>query len=234
MLPLASFLLLAALAPPPAAPSPAPQATVVTAAGFDGSLAAGQAAFEAFDLQKAHECFTRASAFAPTPQARAMALIWLGVVAAENGDFNAASARFADATDLDPDVVVPDHLSPTLQQLIEDARARARAAAPIVDVNSRNVVDQPLAARPRWALLSGGAVTALGVLAVGGGAMVGMQAVTQRDVAQSLVFQNEAVAEYQKAREGALWSNVLYGAGGVLVATGGGLAVASFLGADAP
>jgi hypothetical protein len=72
----------------------------------------------------------------------------------------------------------------------------------------------------------------MGVVAVGGGAMVGLAAVTQRDSASAEAFQSDAIAEYQKAREGALWANVLYGAGGVLMATGGGLAAASLLGVD--
>ena len=64
--------------------------------------------------------------------------------------------------------------------------------------------------------------------------MVGLQAITQRDVAASTRFQSEAVAQYQKAREGARWSNVLYGAGGVLFATGTCLAIASLVDADNP
>ena len=199
---------------------------------FTSALTEGRTAFEGFDLVKAQQGFNRAVAFAPTAETRAVAVLWLGVVATENGDFSAANARFAEAVGLDPAVVVPEHLSPTIRQLVDEARgnaiARRQSAAP------GGPIDEPLQEKPRWALLSGGAVTVLGVLAVGGGAMVGMQAITTRDVAQSLEFQNDAVAEYQKAREGALWSNVLYGAGGVLVATGSGLAVASFLGADGP
>lgn len=192
------------------------------------ALEEGKAAFEAFDLKKAEADFTRAAAYAPTGEDRAVALVWLGVIAAENGDFAGAKARFGDAVDLDVGVVVPDNLSPTILQLVDEARRNARVSKGMAPT------DEPLPERPRWALLSGGAVAALGVLAVGGGAMVGIAAVTQRDQADALAFQDDAVAGYQKAREGALWSNVLYGAGGVLVATGSGLAVASFLGADAP
>jgi len=101
-------------------------------------------------------------------------------------------------------------------------------------LTATHYLDQPLPERPRWALLGGGAVAAVGVLAVGGGAMVGLAAVTKRDSAASEAFQSEAISEYQKAREGAMWANVLYGAGGVLVAAGGGLAVASVLGVDQP
>lgn len=201
---------------------------------FTTALTEGRTAFEGFDLAKAQQGFTRAVAFAPTAETKAVAILWLGVIATENGDFAAANGRFAEAVALDPGVVVPEHLSPTIQQLVDEARAHALERRQSVAPTLASPVDQPLQEKPRWALLSGGAVTVLGVLAVGGGAMVGMQAITQRDVAQSLEFQNDAVAEYQKAREGALWSNVLYGAGGVLVATGSGLAVASFLGADGP
>ncbi len=192
------------------------------------ALEEGKAAFEAFDLARAEAAFVRAAAYAPTGPDRAVALVWLGVIAAENGDFTGAKARFGDAVDLEVAVVVPDNLSPTIMHLVDEARRNARVS------KGMTPVDEALPVRPRWALLSGGAVAALGVLAVGGGAMVGIAAVTQRDQAQSFEFQDDAVAGYQKAREGAMWSNVLYGAGGVLVATGSGLAVASFLGADAP
>jgi hypothetical protein len=203
-------------------------AAVAVVSPHEQALIDGRAAFDGFDLKRAEEGFTRAAAYAPTPGERAVALLWLGAVAAENGDFPGAKARFGDAVDLDVAVVVPEGLSPTIRQLVDEARRTARVA------QGMTAVDEPLPPKPRWALLSGGAVAALGVLAVGGGAMVGIQAITQRDVASSLEFQDDAVAGYQKAKEGALWSNVLYGAGGVLVATGGGLAIASFLGADQP
>lgn len=196
-------------------------------------MAQASASFDAFDLAAAEAGFSRAAAFAPSAQARALAVLWLGAVRAENGDFTSAKARFTDAVIFDVDVVVPVGMSPTIVSLVDDARREqrlSRGLPPVVGPGG----DAPMAERPRWALLSGAAVTTLGVLAVGGGAMVGMQAITQRDNASSLVFQNEAVAQYQKAREGALWSNVLYGAGGVLVATGSGLAIASVMGADSP
>ena len=200
------------------------------ATGFDAAIAEATASFDAFALADAEAGFSRAAAFAPTPHARAIAVLWLGAVRAENGDFTSAKARFTDAVIFDIDVVVPPRLSPTIVALVEDARRELRVSRGMPAIAGPS--DMPLAARPRWALLSGAAVTTLGVLAVGGGAMIGMQAITQRDVASSLAFQSEAVAEYQKAREGALWSNVLYGAGGILVATGSGLAIASIMGAD--
>ncbi len=201
-----------------------------------------RAAFNQFDLARAEAGFAQAAAVAATNSERALALVWLGAIRAENGDFAGARARFGDAVDLDAAVVVPDHLSPTITQLVEEARRHARAqqaavrAQQAAAAGSADAADDAAAlpSKPRWTLLSGGAVTALGVLAVGGGAMVGMQAITQRDVAASLEFQNDAVGEYKKAREGALWSNVLYGAGGVLVAAGSSLAIASLLGADGP
>jgi hypothetical protein len=199
---------------------------------FDDAMAQGAAAFDAFDLAAAESGFSRAAAFAPSPKARALAVLWLGAVRAENGDFPSAKQRFADAVIFDVDVVVPAGMSPTIVALVDDARRalrESRGLSPVLTTSGDPVIE-----RPRWALLSGAAVTTLGVLAVGGGAMVGMQAITQRDVASSLAFQNEAVAGYAKAQEGALWSNVLYGAGGVLVATGSGLAIASIMGADSP
>lgn len=216
----------------PVAPAD-PQPTLV--AVHERAMDDARAAFNRFDLTAAELGFAAAVANAPSSSQRALALVWLGAVRAENGDFDGARARFHNAVALDVGVVVPDHLSPTIQQLVDEARAAARARAVVTaPVTAPAPGDEVLPAKPRWTLLSGGAVAALGVLAVGGGAMVGMQAITQRDVAQSLAFQSDAVDEYKKAREGAMWSNVLYGAGGVLVATGSTLAVASLLGADGP
>lgn len=215
--------------------------------GYGPNLDAGRKAFDRFALVEAHAAFERAAAFAPTAGDKAVALIWLGAIRAENADFAGARARFREALVLDVNVPVSVNLSPAIHRLVEEERRAvadlqrgrrsvggAAAAAPIPNapVGAVNWVDQPLPERPRWALLSGGAVAAMGVVAVGGGAMVGLAAATQRDAASSEAFQSDAIAEYQKAREGALWANVLYGAGGVLVATGSGLAAASLLGVD--
>jgi hypothetical protein len=218
--------------------------------GYGPNLDAGRKAFDRFALVEAHAAFERAAAFAPTPGDKAVALVWLGAIRAENADFVGARTRFREALALDVGVPVSVNLSPAIHRLVEEERravveaqrGRRPAAVPTTSTPSPTAspsvavpttwVDQPLPERPRWALLSGGAVAAMGVVAVGGGAMVGLAAVTQRDSASAEAFQSDAIAEYQKAREGALWANVLYGAGGVLMATGGGLAAASLLGVD--
>jgi hypothetical protein len=218
--------------------------------GYGPNLDAGRKAFDRFALVEAHAAFERAAAFAPAPGDRAVALVWLGAIRAENADFAGARARFREALALDVNVPVPVNLSPAIHRLVEEERrafaeqqrsrrpaVAATSGAPATvgatpPVGAVTFVDQPLPERPRWALLSGGAVAAMGIVAVGGGAMVGLAAVARRDAASAEAFQSDAIAEYRKAREGALWANVLYGAGGALVATGGGLAVASLLGVD--
>jgi tetratricopeptide (TPR) repeat protein len=202
--------------------------------GYQASLEAGRRAFDNFALAEANADFERAAAFAPSSEDKAVALVWLGALRAENADFDGARGRFREALSLDRNVPVSVNLSPAIHRLMEEERAKlpASPSAAASSATSMTYVDQPLAETPRWALLSGGAVAAVGVLAVGGGAMVGLAAVTQRDAASTQAFQSEAIAEYQKAREGVLWANVLYGAGGVLVAAGGGLAVASMMGVD--
>lgn len=202
--------------------------------GFEPAIQIGVTSFDAFALTDAEAAFSRAAAFAPTPKERALAVLWLGAVRAENGDFTTARSRFADAVIFDIDVVVPAQMSPTISDMVQEARRSLQSSRAMS--SSGAAPGHGLAPEPkmRWALLSGAAVTTVGVLAVGGGAMVGLQAITQRDVAASTRFQSEAVAQYQKAREGARWSNVLYGAGGVLFATGTCLAIASLVGADNP
>ncbi len=207
-------------------------------AGYQASLDAGRRAFDNFDLKDANADFERAAAFAPTPEDKAVALVWLGALRAENADFDGARARFREALALDRNVPVSVNLSPAIHRLMEEERSALPPVATTTSSSSSSTAtpvtysDQLLPESPRWALMSGGAVAAVGVLAVGGGAMVGLAAVTQRDAASAQAFQSEAISEYQKAREGVLWANVLYGAGGVLVAAGGGLAVASMMGVD--
>jgi hypothetical protein len=211
-------------------------------AGHQANLDAGRVAFDHFQLADATAAFQRAAAMAPTAADKAVALVWLGAVAAEDGDFNSARLRFQSALLLDRSVAVSMTLSPAIHRLMDEERAKlpgqasrgsATTASP-PELTAGRYLDQPLAQRPRWALLGGGAVAAVGVVAVGGGAMVGLTASTRRDAAASEAFQSVAISEYQKARESALWANVLYGAGGVLLATGGGLALASMLGVEQP
>lgn len=214
-------------------------------AGYGKNLDAGRKAFDRFSLTEANAAFERAVAFAPSHGDKAVALVWLGAIRAENADFEGARVRFREALVLDPRVPVSVNLSPAIHRLMDEERrahgartASSSTGAPVASTTSATTpstavyVDQPLPERPRWALMSGGAVAAMGVVAVGGGAMVGLAAVTQRDNAAAEAFQSDAISEYRKAREGALWANVLYGAGGILVATGGGLVGASLLGVD--
>lgn len=200
-------------------------ALLLSASPSSDALLAGRTAYEAFQLEGAQASFLQAAVSAETPAERAEAFLWLGVLDAEQGDFAAAKAHFADAVYQDNNVKAPPGLSPTIAQLVEEQRAAAR-------VQPIEAKDVAIEAPPPWLLFSGGAVASLGVVALGGGALIGVQAVTQRDFAQNQAFQSDAISEYQKARQGAFWSNVLYGAGGVLVATGGGLAAASLLGAE--
>lgn len=211
------------------AASPAAPATT----GYVAAMEQGRSAYDGFALADARKAFERAIAFATNDEDRATAIVWLGALQAENGDFDGARVRFREALAYDARVAVSVNLSPAIHTVMEEERAQhmiaRREAQEILSYQ-----DPALSETPRWALLSGGAVAAVGVLALGGGAMVGLAAVTQRDAASSQAFQSTAVSEYQKAREGVLWSNVLYGAGSILVAAGGGLAVASAAGVDAP
>lgn len=214
------------------------------AASNAASLSAGRAAFDRFDLVGATAAFERAVVEARRPADKAQALAWLGALRADNADFDAARGYFREALSLDRNVLLPPTLSPAVLDLLQQERGAAAsrglssspAATPTVTSSSppsTALADGDIDdGRPRWALLSGGTVAALGVVAVGGGAAMGLSAVARRDEASSEAFQSDAASGYQQARQGALWANVLYGAGAVLVVGGGGLMAASFLGAD--
>jgi tetratricopeptide (TPR) repeat protein len=227
----------AASAAPVAPANIAPALAQAAPSAWTEAMARGRAAYDAFALEQAESAFLSASSIDGIgPREQAVTLLWLGMLRAENGDFDGAAAHFQDACELDLQVAAPDTASPRIKALLQEARQQAvdrrKVAGPPEALPGAALKDTPLAAKPRWLLMSGGAVAAIGVLAVGTGAMAGMVAQTQRDVAQTQAFQQDAVNEYRKAVEGAYWANIFYGAGSLLVASGTGLALASVLGAD--
>ena len=200
-------------------------------AGYDAEMAAGRHAFDRFDVKDANAAFERAAHHAGSAADKARALAWLGAVRAENADFVGARVRFREALLHDRNVTLPTTLSPAIRLLLQEERT-ASAALSAPGASATTWTDTAVAARAPWVLWTGGAVAALGLVTVGGGAAMGLSAVEQRDASAAERFQSDAATGYQQARQNALWANVLYGAGGVLVAAGGGLAVASLLGAD--
>lgn len=87
----------------------------------------GQEFMEAFDYEKAAEVFEGvAKRPGITDPNRALALVWLGLAAAELRDQARASLAFEDAIIADPLIVLPRDASPKIKTILEDARARAR------------------------------------------------------------------------------------------------------------
>lgn len=96
----------------------------------DPELKKGQEMMEAFDYEKAAVVFD-AVAKRPglTDADRAVALVWLGLAAAELRDTARASVAFEEAVTADPLISLPRDASPKIKTLLDDARARVRLKA---------------------------------------------------------------------------------------------------------
>lgn len=93
----------------------------------DAELKSGQELMEAFEYEKAAVAF---EALAKRPGLvdadRAVALVWLGLAAAELRDTARASVAFEEAVTADPLISLPRDASPKIKTLLDDARARVR------------------------------------------------------------------------------------------------------------
>lgn len=170
------------------------------------------------------------------PKERALVYAWLGLSYAQVAEMESAREAFADAVALDLDVSLPQEASPPPKalQLLEEARAEAKekASAPAAPSTPEPVAAGPPAAKAAAvegapsaglgpALLAGGGVAAaLGVLALGAGATLGVIALSTADEGNAAAFQDDAAALKDDAETSALAANLSYLLGGVLVAVG--------------
>lgn len=142
----------------------------IVAAGIesDAELKNGQQLMEAFDYERAAEVFaTLAKRPGIADPDRAVALVWLGLAAAELRDQARASLAFEDAILADPLIVLPRDASPKIKALLEDARARVRLR-PKATTPVQTITPTPEATAPPPAPGGGLAPIAIGTLAVGG------------------------------------------------------------------
>jgi tetratricopeptide (TPR) repeat protein len=106
-------------------------------------LEEGQAHWRVMDLEKAAAKFETAVTLAEDEDARAAALVWLGVVHAELGDFSRAKSAFVSALKLRADVELPANageIAPRVRGLFEAARLEVEGPRPL----PRDLPDEPL------------------------------------------------------------------------------------------
>jgi tetratricopeptide (TPR) repeat protein len=106
-------------------------------------LEEGQAHWRVMDLEKAAAKFETAVTLAADEDARAAALVWLGVVHAELGDFSRAKSAFVSALKLRADVELPvnaGEIPPRVRGLFEAARLEVEGPRAL----PRDLPDEPL------------------------------------------------------------------------------------------
>src|SRR5687768_16430039 len=103
---------------------------LVGAIESDPELKKGQELMEAFEYEKAAVVFDALSKRPGLVDAdKAVALVWLGLAAAELRDTARASVAFEEAVTADPLISLPRDASPKIKTLLDDARARVRLKA---------------------------------------------------------------------------------------------------------
>lgn len=209
----------------------------------DADFLRGKSQIEAFEYEAAAATF---EALARRPglaaKDRAVALMWLGVVASELRQQQRASRAFDDAVAADPSVVIPEEVSPKIRAELEAARARAAAKAPQPspqpspqtspqtsrqdggrDVSPDVQIDGAAGEEDSESLLSaigvGTLVAGAAVAAVGG--VVWGYGLVQRQQAADEPFQSDAAKLRDQSILSQIGGQITTAAGGGLVAAGG-------------
>jgi hypothetical protein len=206
---------------------------VVGAIESDPELKKGQELMEAFEYEKAAVVFDAVSKRPGLVDAdKAVALVWLGLAAAELRDTARASVAFEEAVTADPLISLPRDASPKIKTLLDDARARVRlkstAKPPEETKPPDNTVEPPPPTGPPPSEGSGlmpvaiGTLVVGGVVAVAGGAIWGLGlALNQQAVDEP--FQSRAAELRDQSIAAQIGGQVTLGVGALALIAGGAL-----------
>jgi tetratricopeptide (TPR) repeat protein len=122
-------------------------------------LEEGRAHWRVMELEKAAAKFETAVTLAKDESARAEALVWLGVVNAELGEFPRAKSAFVSALRLRGDVALPSdagEIAPRVRGLFEAAKLEVEGPRPlprdplpeVAEVREPSRADEPTTAEP--------------------------------------------------------------------------------------
>ena len=200
----------------------------------DPELKQGQELMEAFEYEKAAVVFD-AVAKRPnlTEPDKAVALVWLGLAAAELRDTARASLAFEEAVIADPLISLPRDASPKIKTLLDDARARVRLKAsttpkPVETKPEVPPTDPPPPTAPAPAEGSAllpiaiGTLVVGGVVAVAGGAIWGYGlSLNQQAVEEP--FQSKAAELRDQSIAAQLGGEVTLGIGALVLIAGAAL-----------
>lgn len=206
----------------------------------DPELKSGQELMEAFEYEKAAVVFDNvAKRPGLSGPDRAVALVWLGLAAAELRDTARASVVFEEAVTADPLISLPRDASPKIKTLLDDARARVRlkgtaskaTTTPDPPQDPPPPPDQPPVGVPPG---SGGGAggsgilgpVAIGTLVVGGVVVVAGAAIwgfglTLHQQAVAEPFQSRAFELNEQSKAAQIGGEVTMGVGAVALLAGG-------------
>jgi hypothetical protein len=200
----------------------------------DPELKKGQELMEAFEYEKAAVVFdTVAKRPGLVDADKAVALVWLGLAAAELRDTARASVAFEEAVTADPLISLPRDASPKIKTLLDDARARvrlkSRTTKPPTEVkppdNGGGVVvpsEPPPPAGSGMMPIAIGTLVVGGVVAVAGGAIWGLGlALNQQAVEEP--FQSRAAELRDQSIAAQIGGEVTLGVGALAIIAGGAL-----------
>lgn len=206
---------------------------VVGAIESDPELKHGQELMEAFEYEKAAVVFdTVAKRPNLTEPDKAVALVWLGLAAAEVRDTARASLAFEEAVIADPLISLPRDASPKIKTLLDDARARVRLKAstttkpvetkPDVPPTEPPPTSPPPAEGSALLPIAIGTLVVGGVVAVAGGAIWGYGlSLNQQAVEEP--FQSKAAELRDQSIAAQLGGEVTLGIGALALIAGGAL-----------
>ncbi|MDP2345909.1 MAG: hypothetical protein Q8O67_33525 [Deltaproteobacteria bacterium] len=183
----------------------------------------------------------RAIATRPSEEnnARASAWLWVGLCQAGVGNFAGAAEAMKEALKLDPDVAFTNEVSPTVQELFDDAKTAALkeaagtktrttttttaadGAAGATEITTGEPEQPPVIAGPSPLLLAGGGVAAVGAAAALTGVVFGVIAQQQLAIVDDpQTFQDDAQRELDGANRSAAIGLTTGIVGGALIVGG--------------
>lgn len=205
----------------------------------DPELKKGQDLMEAFEYEKAAVVFDALSKRPGLNNAdKAVALVWLGLAAAELRDTARASVAFEEAVTNDPLISLPRDASPKIKTLLDDARARVRLKATVAKAAdtppppNKAPDDTPPETTPPPANGSFLMPVAIGTLVVGGvvaatGTGVWVYGLSLNQQAVEEPFQSRAAELRDQSIAAQVGGQVTLGIGALALLAGGALLAVS-------
>jgi tetratricopeptide (TPR) repeat protein len=193
----------------------------------DPAFQDGMKLFDQLEFEQAAFRFEQAALDSERePAERAQAFLWLGISYANAGRFELAKPALEKAFFADENVVVPPDQSPTVLELVEEAKASAAARRAQVKQPPPPANKPAPETGPPVLLLAGGGLAVLGAASLATSVVLGVL------TAQSLAVANDKDQFFEDAKaaqdsaNGFVAGAIVTGVLGVLLGAGGGALIA--------